>query len=363
MQNPIQLVNIDDQLQKLWNEELGKSKVRACLFNLVIYARKTERASFCQNIIQSVISKFPCRVILIVNEERAKEDYLKTSVSTETVSAGELKIFCEIIQIEVGGSLIERVPFIVLPHLLPDLPVYLLWTQDPVTESAVLPHLERFADRIIFDSTITLDLQKFADAILSLMSRFQCEIGDLNWSALGGWRRLLSKTFDTPQSLLALTQAKEISIIYNFDRQEFQKNAEIKAVYLQAWIASQLNWKFEAIEKTENRSKIRYRRGSQEVIFDLQPQEESELPVAKILAIEIESLHKKSHLIFKRHPNTQQVFIQYEDAERCELPHVAFLSSSNIGHEIVEEIFNLQTSTHYRNMLQILSQIPWGKSE
>src|SRR5262249_6423514 len=152
MQNQIQIADLNEELTRLWDEEQGQKKIRASLFSLILYVQKSEKTAFYQSLNKSVVSKFPSRVILIINETNAKENYLRTTVFSETIGEQELKIFCEIIQIEVSGKLIERVPFLILPHILPDLPVYLLWTQDPSLENAVLPHLEPLANRIIFDS-------------------------------------------------------------------------------------------------------------------------------------------------------------------------------------------------------------------
>lgn len=359
MQNPIQLANIDEELSRLWNEEQGKDKIRACLFNLIIYSQKTERASFCKEMIRSVISKFPCRVIVITAEDNAKEDYLRTSVTTETVAIGEAQIFCEIILIEVGNKQTERVSFIILPHILPDLPVYLLWTQDPATENTILPHLVPFAKRVIFDSEATVNLQKFSQSILTLIGHFQCEVGDLNWSALSGWRRIFSLTFDMPEMLIRLVQSRLIRINYNRNPSQYYKHNEIESAYLQAWLAAQLGWKFQLFEKNEGNTRISYKRLAQDVTFFLVPVEEKSLPPGAITSIEIESYRKKAHFHFKRHPDTRQIFIQCSDEECCELPHVVLLGGTPQGQEIIEEIFYAQAGQHYQNMLQTLAQIPW----
>lgn len=364
MQNLIQLANINEELKRLWDEEQGKDKIRACLFNLIIYSQKAERASFCKEMIHSVISKFPCRVIVITTDDQTKEDYLRTGVTTETVTVGVSQIFCEIIQVEVAGKLIERVPFIVLPHILPDLPVYLLWTQDPSTENAVLPHLLPFAKRIIFDSEATVDLQKFSQSVLSLVDHFECELGDLNWSALNGWRRIITTVFDTPEMLIRLVQSHIVRIGYFRNPTQFHPHNEIEAAYLQAWLAAQLGWSFQSIENNEGNVRLSYKRLSQDVAIFLTPVEDKgfSLSPGALISLEIESYRSKAHIVFKRHPDTRQVFIQYSDEECCELPLFLLLGGTQHGQEIIEEIFYTHPGQHYKNMLQVLSQIPWRKN-
>jgi len=359
-QESIQLINIDQELRRLWDEEQGKDKVRACLFTLIIYSQKSERDPFCQEMIRSVISKFPCRVILITSDEKTTSDSLSTRVTTETIKSGQLQVFCEIIHVQASGlNTLNRIPFIVLPHILPDLPVYLLWTQDPSAENAILPHFEPFARRIIFDSESTANLQKFSQSILGLMKRFQGEVGDLNWSALKGWKTLFRTFFETQELLEVLRQSTRIVISYNRKSTQFYRHTEIRAAYLQAWLAAQLGWNFQSIEKEERLFRLNYSQQSLQTEIILVEDEAQELSPGSITSVEIESLKNKAHIVFRRHPEVRQVFVQYSDQERCELPYALFLCGAHHGQEIVDEIFNDQTGTHYKNMLQVLAQIPW----
>lgn len=358
-ENRIQLTNIDQELQSLWNAEQGEKKIHASLFTLIFYMQKTDRKSFYDNLVKSVLSKFPCRVILIVEEQTPGQMYLKTTVNSETIGSGESQIYCEIIQIEAAGQLMERVPFIILPHILPDLPVYLLWAQDPATENAVLPHLEPFANRIIFDSESTSDLQQYSQAVLALIKRFHCAIGDLHWSAISGWRRVFAQIFDNQDAFLSLVQSKMIRIYFNQSGLDFHRHPELQACYLQAWIASRVNWKIQNIERIEGNTRITYRRPMDELAVLMIPQDNSSLPPGTILSIEIESERNKGFYTLKRHPQTRQVFVQYSDKERCDLPLHYYLPGNQEGQEIVEEIFYPSGTKHYKDMLEVLSTLPW----
>lgn len=361
MQSNIQLVNISEEISRLWNTEQGQKKIRASLFTLIFYVQKNDREGVYQSLIKSVVSKFPCRVIFVLSDTNPAAEYLRTQVSSETIGVGETQVFCEIIQIEVAGKLMERVPFMILPHMLPDLPVYLLWTQDPSTESAVLPHLEPYANRIIFDSGACHSLQGYCQSVLSLMQRFHCAIGDLHWSALSGWRSTFTQVFNLPDSLLSLVQSSVIRIQYNKTQGHFEENPEIEAAYFQGWLASRLGWKFQGIEIDEGNIRLTYRRTMQDVLILLVPQENENQSPGTILAIDIESNKNKGHYSFKKHPQSRQVFIQYSDKDFCQLPYSSTLSGAPAGQEIIEEIFYPTGGEHYRAMLEILSIIPWRR--
>ena len=358
----VQLTNLNAELSRLWEGENGQKKTHASLFNLILYVNKTERTDFYQHLIKTVVSKFPCRVMFILYDDQAPEPYLRTSVSSETVGSGENQVFCEIIHIDVAGKLSERVPYIILPQILPDLPVYLLWTQNPTTESTVLPYLEPFADRIIFDSESTPDLQQYCRCVLSLKKRFHCAIGDLHWSTFSGWRTLFSQVFNNPESVLSLAQSKIIRIRYNNLKGQHLKHSYIKAAYLQAWLASRLSWKFETIETHEGNIRLAYRRPLQEVIFLLVPQEAPSLPPGAILSVEIESVKKEGHYSLKSELDSDQVTIQYSENDRCDLPYRYYLNRNSESQEIVEEIFCPSGGKHYRDMLEMLASTPWRRA-
>lgn len=365
MEPSIQLANIDEELVRLWDKELGEKKIHSSLFTCILYIQKEgaeDKSDFYQTVIKSVVAKFPCRVIVIVNDLTPDANYLRTSVSSETLGTADQQIFCEIIQVEVAGKLIERVPFIVLPYLQPDLPVYLVWTQDPATESKILPHLERFADRVIFDAESLHDVQSYSKTVLSLIQRFHCTIGDLHWSALSGWRTIFTQVFETRESFRALAQSTVIRIHYNSAQTAFQKHTEIESAYLQAWLSARLEWKFQSIETQEGNIRLRYNRPLGEVIILLIPgQMEGSIP-GSILAVEIESAKDGAHVQFKKDPQTRQVVIEYSEKEFCQLPYTLFLEGASPGEEIIDEIFYPTGGAHYKEMLTCLAQIPWSHS-
>lgn len=356
----IQLTNIAEELSKLWNNQESQKKTRASLFNLILYIQKNDYTSSYQALIKTVISKFPCRVILILSEE-SNEPYLKTSVSSETIGGSNHQVFCEIIQIEVAGELIERVPFIILPQILPDLPVYLLWTQDPSAQSIILSCLEPFTDRIIFDAGRALNLQNYSLSILQLIKSFHCKIGDLNWSACSGWRQLFVQIFNTSKALLSLQHSNLIHIYYNKNPLHSNIENQIEGAYFQAWLASRLNWEFQKIENREDTIAISYSCSDHTITVLLSPLEVKGVAPGTMIALEIVNETSQDYYNLKRDSRTNQVFVQYSEKDLCHLPYCSFLNQPVAGQEILEEIFHPSTGEHYQEMLTLFSTIPWEK--
>ena len=108
---------IESELERIWDSFQGTNKMRACLFNLIIYAKKSQRIDYLTQIAQKVIEKFPSRIIFITFDDKASNQELKTAVSVMTADEGENEIACDLIEIAVCKTHYPRVPFVILPHL------------------------------------------------------------------------------------------------------------------------------------------------------------------------------------------------------------------------------------------------------
>ena len=74
-----------------------------------------------------MIEKFPSRVIFLTADRQSKADELSADVSVI-----ESDVVCDWIEIRATEKTIEKIPFVVLPHLLTDLPIYVVWGEDPI---------------------------------------------------------------------------------------------------------------------------------------------------------------------------------------------------------------------------------------
>ena len=93
-----------------------------------------------------------------------------------------------------------QIPFPVLPYLLPDLPVVLIWGQDPTAEQEILPHLLSVSNRLVYDSECAENLQRFSNRILAQSDASRTDLIDLNWVRMKGWRDAFDEVFDTPHA-------------------------------------------------------------------------------------------------------------------------------------------------------------------
>lgn len=348
---------IQNTLNQIWESLETTNVTRACLFNLIFYTQKNPRISYIQKLAQNVIERFPSRVIFVTVDKTSLEHSLRTEVSILTSSQGQFDIACDYIQIDALGSSFTQIPFVVLPHILPDLPVYLLLADDPCQDDPLCYQLEQLAHRLIFDSETTDSLPQFASNLLYQHKRLQLDIADLNWARLEGYRELLSMAFYSEDRVQQIKRAKSITITYNAQKTPLFCHTKIQAVYLQAWLASQLGWEFCAVEQTNQTITLTYRGHCGPIDMTLSPLEIETLPPGLVLSIEIlttdEELFSFKHDLEKLH----QITFHHSTKQHCDLPSHYMFTREARGHSLVKEICHRGTSTHFLNTLQLIEQM------
>jgi glucose-6-phosphate dehydrogenase assembly protein OpcA len=348
---------IQEELSKIWDSLEGANKMRASLFNLIFFTTKSPREGYLHTIAQKVIEKFPSRVIFVSSDNDPSQNYLKTSVSVMPAQKGEYDVACDYIQIEVAGPQKAQIPFLLLPHILADLPIYVLWAEDPSVENPLIHQIETFASRLIYDSECTDNLPNFAKTLLKHYEDSGLEVADLNWGRLEGWRDLLASTFYSDEKLKSLENVVEISINYNSHKTTYFTHSKIQSVYLQCWIASQLNWKLKETRKDNGNLLFIYQKEKGEVKVTLTPQEQSNLPTGLILRVELKTTSDE-HFLFQRNMDYSfQISLVFSTADRCEIPSNYFFQKAESGHSLVKEITRKGTSSHFLKVLHNIANM------
>lgn len=353
----IQIVDIESELARLWDSRQEKDHIKACLCTLVVYTPDSNHAGYLKNIVQALIEKFPCRIIFIQSDRSPDANFLHVSVSNAIVGQGKVSIACDQISIEASSNQMSRVPFIVLPHLVADLPIYLLWGQDPTTESVIFPTLQTFATRLIFDSSGISNLPAFSRRMRALMdSQKNLALMDMNWGKIYGWREALSQVFDSAVKSQQLRVCKSIQIRYNDKKDGCGQHGEMQVIYLIGWLAAQMQWKFTGQEKDGNRRSLFYTNGVNACTVTLLPQTDQALPSGALLQIDVASA---DNTFFTIAPMCQlpKVIVHISTLEKCELPFTLPLPDLKRGSSLIKTMLYYETSEHYRNMLQAIENI------
>jgi glucose-6-phosphate dehydrogenase assembly protein OpcA len=340
------VANIEKELQRLFDEQKKKKQIKACLFNLIIYTHETRRTKYFQHTVNAIIEKFPCRILFIEADKEKSPKTLEVQVTSETTGS----IACDQIAITVSPDMLSKVSYLVIPHLVPDLPIYLLWGQDPTAENELFPALQKFATRLIFDSECTADLQHFALEMLKHMSSFKLEFMDMHWALLSGWREAMAQTFDTPDRLDALKNARSIQITYNAKKTPYYTHTETQSIYLQGWLASALDWNF----VSKDGGQVNY----DKTTISLQPQEHPSLTSGTILGVDVIANDDLSFSMRVNEPGNK-IIVHITHKDLCEMPFTLPLKNLERGLTFMQEIFFSSAGRHYRSMLEMIANTPW----
>lgn len=348
-------VNIANELKKLAEKRSENNQETACLFNLVIYLPDPKRLDYIREIYRVIAHRFPCRIFLIISDPGYSKDFHEISVSQEIVEKEQGYGGHELIEIKLALNCLDRASFLVIPYLFPDVPIYLLWAQDPTTERTILPRLEPLAERLIFDSECAANLQNSAHHILKNYQHFPIEMIDLNWAMISRWRDVLFTVFDSKEKVEQLKHSKHISIGYIYSPDDCFRHSNIPSIYLQGWLASCLGWRF--ISKEGDR--LTYYAGTHKVVIELNGlTRETDLIPGAIVEIEVNTEDGHTYH-FNRVEEQEKVVIQVSSLDRCEIPTSLQMHTLNSGRTFLRDVFFHPIGEHYYNMLKIIENVPW----
>jgi glucose-6-phosphate dehydrogenase assembly protein OpcA len=352
---------IQEGLDSLWAAKDNTKTVKASLFNIIFFTKKSPRDEYIRKIAYKLIEKFPARIFFITSDPTSSEDSLKTAVSVMTTEQGEYSITCDLIEISAQGKGEKQVPFLLLPHIISDLPIYLVWSEDPAKEDTLCNELQSFATRIIFDSECTEDLCKFSQSVVKLQKANHLEIADLNWGRLESWRDLLAATFSKLEKVEELQRTSSIKITYNSQTTAFFCHTKIQSIYLQAWIASRLKWTPDKKRTASiDLTRFFYEHQGQSVEVQLVGVKADHLPSGMILSLELKT-SEEEHYVFSRDENVpHQISLNYSTKNECQLPVKFLISKEESGQSLVKEICHKGTSEHYQEVLEMISN--WQRS-
>ena len=322
---------IGPALTRLWNSLEGTNKMRASLFNLLVIAPKNSRSEYVRQITLKVLKRFPSRLITINIDPALPPDQLDAHVSLVPGAKGEYDIVCDFISLDVSDKNLDKVPFILLPHLLPDLPIYLLRAGNP--ETPLPPSITKWVHRMIFDSEVASDLTSFAKTVLKTHETTGCDVADLSWARTENWRELFSSVFYSEERLSALKKESLMTLTYNAFETPFFCHTQIQAIYLKTWLSSLLG------------SHLQFK-----LVADQNPK----LPPGTVISVDIVT-PTQTHFSFardKEQPHHIRTLIC--DEEKCEIPSKYIFTKSQTGLSLVNEIYHTGTSPHFLKVLENL---------
>lgn len=337
----------------------GTNTLKASLFTLIVVVKDAERTLYLQRLVNLITMKFPCKVIFIAIDSGAHESFLRQKSSTRIVGNGSNAISCDVLTIEASQDQLLRVPFLVTPEILSDLPAFLLLGHLPSELKTLVDQLQSCINRIGFDAIHLPNIGQYAEEILAL-SHKQKYI-DLNWARIKPWRETLSRVFNTKEALSLLSSCNRFEIRYSRRPTRSGNNApDTQAILLQAWIASRLGWQTRSVEENADHMTVCYSSGSKEITIILTPTDSNLLEDGYVTSIEIRG-ENEIHYLLSYERDDRHIAVHASSQDRCEMPYYIFVGSFQRGRALPSEVFLQAASEHYLPMIELLSSRVWQK--
>jgi len=225
-------------------KEQGVAVARASVLNLVVFAMREAHARRAAATIDELAVRHPSRAIVIVaDRERAGRDGELVMHCRVPNSGDGRQVMYEQILIRARGDADRRLTSAVIPLLLPDLPVFLWWTETPPLDRPFFDDLLGLADRLIVDSADFARPDRTLPRLHAVARAGHGRYGvtDFNWTRITPWRELVMQFFDVPAWRPFLDKITGIRVGFAVDADGREIHPS-QALLLIGWLASRLGW-------------------------------------------------------------------------------------------------------------------------
>ncbi|MBU6281113.1 glucose-6-phosphate dehydrogenase assembly protein OpcA [bacterium] len=208
---------------------------RARMSNLLVFATGASADGPLAESLAAISERHPSRIILLVGDEGIDPEPRAWVSALCRTGDGGRRICSEQVSIRTGREGLQRLPSIVRPLLVGDLPTALWWTlpTPPVQGGDFFTELSSMARRILWDSTDWVDE---AGGLRSVgrwaqgMDR-RVGLGDLAWVRLVPWRLAVARALGA-----AAPAVRSVRVVHG-------PHALAQALLLVGWLASRLGWR------------------------------------------------------------------------------------------------------------------------
>lgn len=329
--------------------------IKANLFNFVLYVHDRERAEYLQGIMHRILEKFPCFVIIIFADTKSKTHSLVINKEIKTLKTPLMELNYQQVTIEASGTEIKKVPLAIYPNLFSDLPTYLLWGVPPTQENTILPELQRYAKCVIFDTDSVKDFSTFGKQMLKIIDERQSDLIDMNWARCGGWRHVIAQVFDCPERVETLKKCKSIQITYNDTATTTCHNKKIQALYLQSWLAAQLEWDIPDCEETDKTPHLVCEYKKNKISIEILPVKIDTFSPGAVAEIKV-IIDEEYYFAMTRNKDSPDLVHTYVFShDSCELPFICHLPTVQRSFSFIQDILYNPSYEHYTRMLKNLA--------
>src|SRR6185312_7906617 len=139
-------------------------------------------------------------IVAMVHDGAGTEVDAQVHVDCRPMGTTGLKVCSEHVILGASQRALRRLPNVVLPLLLSDLPVVFWWPGEPALREPLLYDMLRPANRFVVDTLGFVHVERSLVTLDALRSRpgVGIDLADLNWGRLLPWRELIAQFWDVP---------------------------------------------------------------------------------------------------------------------------------------------------------------------
>ena len=325
--------------------------LRSSLLNMVVYSEDDEDAELAGRLIGNLASNHPSRALVVVARPSAADSTIETRLAAHChlTSNREQCVCCEEVTLHVSGRAASHLHSLIAALLIPDLPVYVWWTE-PVPEAGhELEELLQVADRLIVDS------EAFSDQLVELLrlARFAAKepatgIGDLSWGRLTAWRQMLQQQRQIAEMRHHLSSVESVEMQYSARN---GKRYPAQALFFLAWLAGDLGWDVsEATRRGDDH--LAFPHNGRKIDLSLQPVDYPDVDPGCLTSVRIACRSETAHavLTISRAHDAQHVTIQSEHRGATTESHVV-IPCTDTGGALAQELDLLPNDAQFGRVL------------
>jgi glucose-6-phosphate dehydrogenase assembly protein OpcA len=309
--NTLDVEAIERMLAELWkqaashDETVGDDAVlRARAAGVMVYLNNDSLLSDTQQVISELASFHPCRALLMVGDRDAEERDIEMYVTAFCGSqkrSGSKNLCCEQITLIAHGPFVSELPSAAVPLLVPDLPVFLWWREEPGAEDKVFSQLCVAADRVVIDSADFQTPPSDFLGVTQLFSRSGDEaiaLSDINWARLTPWRASLANFYDVEDYRTELDRITDVKIHFVAETNK-PSAVSSQALLIASWLASRLDWKFGGVvaESSSQGPAFQFKNGDRVVTLSLNEAHRPEMKPGRLCEIELTASPAASFMV------------------------------------------------------------------
>lgn len=218
---------------------------RAAVVNVVVVARREVHALRAARTIAQLAMRHPSRAIVVLHDQHRSHAPPGVTLHAQLPSIDRFEqVHYEQVMVRARGDVSDRLASVVVPLLVPDLPVFVWWTETPPIGRRDFEDLFALAHRLVVDSADFARPERMLPELARLCAATaqRCAVTDLNWARLTPWRELLTQYFDVPawREWLDAIDGVRVGFAVDADGRDIHPS---QALLFVAWIASRLGWR------------------------------------------------------------------------------------------------------------------------